>query len=73
MRPWNNRCNGERLDLFEEKNNFWHITLTLLLDHLNGMTRSRKVGFISVIMDEEDKTIVSWVMGMQACGLSIMF
>jgi hypothetical protein len=37
------------------------------------MIRSRKVGLISVIIDEEDKTIVAWVMGMQACGLSIMF
>jgi hypothetical protein len=37
------------------------------------MTRSRKVGLISVIIDEEDKTIVACIMGMQACGLSIMF
>jgi succinate dehydrogenase flavin-adding protein (antitoxin of CptAB toxin-antitoxin module) len=37
------------------------------------MTRSRKVGLITMIMDEEDKTIIAWVMGMQACGLSIMF
>jgi len=28
------------------------------------MTRSRKVGLISVIIDEEDKIIVAWVIGM---------
>jgi hypothetical protein len=37
------------------------------------MTMSRKVGLISVIIYEEDKTIVACNMGMQACGLSIMF
>jgi hypothetical protein len=43
----------------------------LLLDRFNGRTRLRKVGLVGVLMDEENKTIVAWVLGMQDCGLSI--
>jgi hypothetical protein len=37
----------------------WHILLTFFLDHLNGRTRSRKVGPQGLLIDEEDATMVA--------------
>ncbi len=52
---------------------FWHIPITFLLDHLNNKTRSTKVGSQGVLIDDEDKTFVVWVLGMQDLKLSIYF
>ncbi len=46
---------------------FWNISLTSLLDHLNG----RKLGPKGVLNGEEDKTLVAWIIVIQECGLSI--
>jgi hypothetical protein len=44
---------------------FWHILVTFLLNHLNNKTKSKKVGSQGVLIDEEDKTFMAWVLGMQ--------
>jgi hypothetical protein len=55
---------------------FCYIPTTFLLDHLNSKTRSKKVGSQGVLINlvlinEEDKTFVVWVLGMQDLKLSI--
>ncbi len=44
---------------------YWNIPLNSLLDHLNGRTRCRKVGPQSVLIEEEDEVMVTWVLNMQ--------
>jgi hypothetical protein len=55
---------------FRKVNKFWHISLTLLSNHLNGKTRSRKVSPIVVIMNKVDKVIVIWKGKIGDFGLS---
>jgi hypothetical protein len=43
---------------------FWYIPLTSLSNHLNGRTRSKKVGLAGVVMNEKDKTFVIYILGM---------
>jgi hypothetical protein len=43
---------------------FWHILLIILSNHLNGKTRSRKIGPSNVLTNKEDKTLVAWILGM---------
>jgi hypothetical protein len=52
-------------------NKFWGKLVISFFDHLNGKTRSKKIGPPNVLTDEEDETIVAWVLSMQECGLSI--
>jgi hypothetical protein len=52
-------------------NKHWNIPLSSLLDHLNGKTSKKKVGTLGILIEEEDVTIIIWVLGMQSCGLSI--
>jgi hypothetical protein len=52
-------------------NKFWGIPIISLSEHLNGNTRSRKIGPSNVLIEEEDEAIVAWVLSMQECGLSI--
>jgi hypothetical protein len=40
-------------------------------DHLNGKTRSKKMGPFGVLIKEEDPTMIAWTWTMQECGLSI--
>jgi hypothetical protein len=47
------------------------ILLTFLLDKLNGKTRSRNLGPQAVLINEEDKTLIAWILGMQECRFSI--
>jgi len=48
------------------------IPLTFLLNKLNGKTRSRNVGPQGVLINEEDKMLVAWILGMQECGFSTL-
>ncbi len=50
---------------------FWGILVISFSDHLNGKTRNRKNGPLGVLTKEEDEVVVTWVLNMQACGLSI--
>jgi hypothetical protein len=38
---------------------------------LNGKTRSKKVPPQGILTNEEDATMVAWILGMQWCELSI--
>jgi hypothetical protein len=43
---------------------FWYIPLTSLSNHLNGRTRSKKVGLAGVLMNEKDNAFVIYILGM---------
>jgi hypothetical protein len=43
---------------------FWNIPLNSFSIHLNGKTRSNKMGPTSVLTKEEDVTIITWILGM---------
>lgn len=43
---------------------FWYIPLTSLSNHLNGRTRLEKVSLAGVLMNEKDKTVVIYILGM---------
>jgi len=45
--------------------------LTSFLSHINGRAITRKIGLQGVLTNEEDGTIVTWVLNMQIVGLSI--
>jgi hypothetical protein len=50
---------------------YWNIPFTSLLDHLNGRTRSMKVGPQGVLIKIKDGAIVSWVLNLQKTNLFI--
>jgi len=50
---------------------YWTIPFTSLLDHLNGRTRSKKVGPQYVLIEMVDGIIVSWVLNMQNASLFV--
>jgi hypothetical protein len=63
----------ERSQTFLTKaNKFRHISFTFLLDHVNGKTILKKLGSQGVLTNEEDKTLMACILGMQECGLSII-
>jgi hypothetical protein len=43
---------------------YYNIPLTSLSNHLNGRTKSRKMGLTSVLIEIKDGAIVSWVLNM---------
>jgi hypothetical protein len=45
-------------------NRSWNIPPNSLFNHLNGKTRSGKMGLTSVLTQEEDMTIIAWILGM---------
>jgi hypothetical protein len=52
-------------------NKIWGILVTSLFDHLYGKIKSRKIGPLGVLIQEEVEVIVPWVLSMQECGLDI--
>jgi hypothetical protein len=52
-------------------NKYQNISFTSLLNHLNGRTKSRKVGPQGVLIELQDGVIVSWVLNIQKVGLFI--
>ncbi len=50
---------------------FCDIPPTSFYDLLNGKTISRKIGPLSVLIEEEDQVVITWVLTMYECGLSI--
>jgi hypothetical protein len=54
-------------------NKYWNILLTLLSNHLNGRTKTKKVGLQGVPTKKEDAALVIWILNMQKVGLSITF
>jgi hypothetical protein len=49
----------------KKANKHWNILLTSLSSHLNGKTKSRKYGPLSVLSFDEDQVHVSWILNMQ--------
>jgi hypothetical protein len=47
-----------------EANKFWGILITSLSDLLYGKTRSRKIGRLGVLTQEENEAIVAWILNM---------
>jgi len=50
---------------------YWNIPFTSLLNHLNGRTKSGKVGPQGVLTKHEDAKNITWVLNVQTIGLSI--
>jgi hypothetical protein len=51
--------------------NYWNILVTSFLNHLNGKTRSMKVGPQGMLIEHEDEAMVTWVLNMQKVGLFV--
>ncbi len=49
----------------------WNIPMSSIYDHLNGKTRSNKMGPEGVLTEKEDVTMIAWTLTMGECGLSI--
>jgi hypothetical protein len=49
----------------------FHIPLSSFSDHLNGHSRSKKMGPPRVLMEEEDVVVYNWTLAMRECGLLI--
>jgi hypothetical protein len=49
----------------------WNIPMNSIVDHLNGKTKSKKMGPGGVLIEKEDATMIKWTLDMQECGLSI--
>jgi hypothetical protein len=62
---------GKRQISLKKVNEHWHIPLTFVSDHLNGIKILRKQGPQGVFNEDEDATLAAWTLGMQQCGLSI--
>jgi hypothetical protein len=52
-------------------NKSWNIPMSSLSNHLNGKTRSKKMGPRRVLTNEEDSAMITWTLIMQECALSI--
>jgi hypothetical protein len=71
-KEWTNRSLEEVMEAIErgthslrKENRFWNIPLSSLSNHLNGKTRSKKMGLACVLTKEDVVTIITWVLGMQ--------
>jgi hypothetical protein len=49
----------------------WNIPMNSIFDHLNGKTRSRKMGLGDVLIEEGDAIVIACTLAMRECGLSI--
>ncbi len=75
---WTNQQLEDAMDIIEsghtslrKANKYENIIFASLLDHLNGRTRSRKVGPQGVLTELQDGTIISWVLKIQKVGLFV--
>jgi hypothetical protein len=74
---WTNETLEATMDVVERRtcylrraNRSWNILLNSLFDHLNGKTRSRKMGLGGVLTKKKDIIVVKWTLDIQECGLS---
>jgi hypothetical protein len=42
-----------------------------ITNHLNGKTKSKKMGLGGVLTEKEDDIVIKWTLNMQECGLSM--
>jgi len=52
-------------------NKAWNIPMGCISNHLNGKTRSRKMGLGGILTKEKDAIVIAWTLVMDECGLSI--
>jgi hypothetical protein len=75
---WTNEALETTMDVVErvtrslrKANRSWNIPMSSLSNHLNGKTRSRKIGPRRMLREEKDSTVIALTLAMQECGLSI--
>jgi hypothetical protein len=49
----------------------WNIPMSSIFYHLNGKTKSKKMGPKGVPTEEEDVAVIAWTLTMEGCGLLI--
>jgi hypothetical protein len=49
----------------------WNIPMSSISNHLNGKTKSRKIGPRGVLTEKKDAIMITWTLVMGECGLSI--
>jgi hypothetical protein len=76
-RKWIHEALEETMDAIKSGNTtlkkasrLWSIPLNSLSNHLNGKTRTMKVG-IGILTIKEDVTIINWILTMKKTSLSI--
>jgi len=52
-------------------NKVWNIPMGSIFNHLNGKTKSRKMGLGGVLTKKKDAIVIAWTLVMDECGLSI--
>jgi hypothetical protein len=68
---WSNESLKTTMDAIEYNiislrgaNKFWGILTTSLSNHLNGETKSKKIGPLGVLIKKEDEVVITWVLSM---------
>jgi hypothetical protein len=63
---WTSEMLEEAMDVIERRthsirkaNKSWNIPMNSLVDHLNGKTRSKKMGLGGVLIEKEDVTVIT--------------
>jgi hypothetical protein len=64
---WTNEALEEVMDVIEKMTHYvrkasksWNIPMSSLVEHLNGKTRSRKMGLGGVLTKKEDVIMITW-------------
>jgi hypothetical protein len=68
---WTNEALEATMDVVERgrhslrrANRSWNIPMRSFFDHLNGKTRSKKMGIRGVLIEEEDVIVIAWTLTM---------
>jgi hypothetical protein len=75
---WTNKALETVMDVVDKRTHSlkkdiisWNILVISIANHLNGKTKSRKMGPKGVLTEKEDAIVIKWTLNMQECGLSI--
>jgi hypothetical protein len=75
---WTNKALETVMDVVDKRTHSlkkdiisWNILVISIANHLNGKTKSRKMGPKGVLTKKEDAIVIKWTLNMQECGLSI--
>ncbi len=60
-----------RTSSLKKASRHWKIPFTFLFDHLGGKTINKKPRLMRVLIKEENKVVVAWILVMQEVGLLI--
>jgi hypothetical protein len=68
---WTNEALEVTMDVVERgthslrrANRSWNIPMSSFFDHLNGKTRSKKMGIRGVLIEEKDVIVIAWTLTM---------